>query len=305
MNPTLYDILGVSPDATRDEIRVAWRQAADRFEPGEGGSTKQFRLFNEAAEVLLDPERRREYDAQLGAGGRPEPEPAPAAGPAVASPGTAASAKDEQSVVAPEPATGERQPSAQGASPRSWPVRLAGLTGSVTRLGRGWVVALVVLGLLAAASVALGSYFGTRGLQALEAEREAEQTQEALDRAPAAAETAAARVLAYDYESLEADRDAAAKFLTEEYRAQYVDTFDKLVVESATQTKARVEANVLASATMDASADAEKGVPVLLFVNQVRTSTADAGRPSVALNRVRFDMVEVDGTWLVDGITSY
>ena len=49
MNPTLYDILGVSEDATREEIRKAWRDAADRFEPGEGGSTKQFRLFNEAA----------------------------------------------------------------------------------------------------------------------------------------------------------------------------------------------------------------------------------------------------------------
>ncbi len=67
MNPTLYDILGVAPDASREEIRKAWREAADRFEPGEGGSTKQFRLFNEAAEVLLDPERRKEYDAaQLG-----------------------------------------------------------------------------------------------------------------------------------------------------------------------------------------------------------------------------------------------
>ena len=68
MNPTLYDILGVAPDASREEIRNAWRDAADRFEPGEGGSTKQFRLFNEAAEVLLDPERRKAYDAQLSGG---------------------------------------------------------------------------------------------------------------------------------------------------------------------------------------------------------------------------------------------
>ena len=67
MNPTLYDILGVAPDASRDEVKHAWRDAAERFEPGTGGSTAQFRMFNEAAEVLLDPERRAEYDARLAA----------------------------------------------------------------------------------------------------------------------------------------------------------------------------------------------------------------------------------------------
>ncbi len=76
MNPTLYDILGVSPDASREEIRKAWREAADRFEPGEGGSTKQFRLFNEAAEVLLDPERRKAYDAEFVKDEPPAEEPA-------------------------------------------------------------------------------------------------------------------------------------------------------------------------------------------------------------------------------------
>jgi hypothetical protein len=86
-----------------------------------------------------------------------------------------------------------------------------------------------------------------------------------------------------------------------------VDTFDKLVSDSATETKATVEAKVLASSAMTTGAEERPDrVPVLLFVNQTTTSAAtSAEEPSVALNRVRFDMVEVDGTWLVDGITSY
>ena len=39
--------------------------ATDKFEPGSGSG--QFRMFNEAADVLLDPERRAAYDATLDA----------------------------------------------------------------------------------------------------------------------------------------------------------------------------------------------------------------------------------------------
>src|SRR3954468_2995659 len=63
--PTWYDVLGVSRDADSEEIRAAWRAATDKFEPGSGSG--QFRMFNEAAEVLLDPTRRAAYDESLGA----------------------------------------------------------------------------------------------------------------------------------------------------------------------------------------------------------------------------------------------
>ncbi|MFL6023385.1 MAG: J domain-containing protein, partial [Marmoricola sp.] len=62
--PTWYDILGITPDATPDAVKAAWRDATDKFEPGTGAG--QFRLFNEAADVLLDPAKRAEYDAGLG-----------------------------------------------------------------------------------------------------------------------------------------------------------------------------------------------------------------------------------------------
>ena len=62
-NPTWYDVLGVSRDATPEQVKGAWRDATDKFEPGSGAG--QFRMFNEAADVLLDPQRRAAYDASL------------------------------------------------------------------------------------------------------------------------------------------------------------------------------------------------------------------------------------------------
>ena len=61
---TWYDVLGVSRGASPEEIKAAWRHATDTFEPGSGSA--QFRMFNEAADVLLDPARRSAYDAELG-----------------------------------------------------------------------------------------------------------------------------------------------------------------------------------------------------------------------------------------------
>jgi len=329
MNPTLYDILGVSEDATREEIRKAWREAADRFEPGQGGSTKQFRLFNEAAEVLLDPERRKAYDEQLA--GREEKSAPRAEEPGTASPvpappipGAARAATPGGSVATRgvdlgkpgspgKPGSGKagtKTPAgAAAAAPvaETEPAREASAVPGEPAAddksgGWGWALpwpVFAVLGVLTALAVGFAAYFLTQAQRAAD-------YREALDRAPAAAESAAAAVLSYDYKSLEADRDAAAKFLSGGYRSEYVDTFDKLVAESATETKATVEADVLASSAMVGGEDRNPNrVPVLLYVNQTTTSTANEGEPPVALNRVRFDMVQVDGTWLVDGITSY
>lgn len=276
MNPTFYDLLGVSRDASREEIRAAWRAAADRFEPGEGGSSRQFRLINEAAEVLLDPRRREEYDAGLPvddeAGSHVVPD-APLPG-------------STRAAVAARPARPARsdRSGTEGPGP--------------ARRRVPWLV-LAPLTLLAVVAVVLAAFLS------LEADR-AEEYERALGRAPAAAENAAVAVLSYDFETLEADRDAAAKFLTPQYREDYVETFDALVVESATETEASVEAEVLASASMAVSGERDpERVNVLLFVNQTTTSSVTSGDPSVALNRVRFEMVRVDGGWLVDDITSY
>ena len=154
---------------------------------------------------------------------------------------------------------------------------------------------LMVLGLLAAVAVGLAAYFWTQS-------SEAEAAAQAQTRAPAAAERAAQAVLSYNFESLDADKDKAARFLTDDYRPDYVDTFDTLVAESAVDLRADVEAQVVASSVTRAS---PQSADVLLFVNQTTTSTANNGEPQTALNRVTLDMQEVDGTWLVNGITAY
>jgi Mce-associated membrane protein len=313
-SPTLYDVLGVAPDASAGEIKTAWRDAAERFEPGEGGSARQFRLFNDAAEVLLDPARRQAYDEQLATrepsttpGGSADEATPAAAVPTAPVPGASrATASAVAPVVSRWAARRRRRAQKETARPRPEPTEPTEPTERrrprplAAVLGVLGVPATVVVALVVAAAVGLAAYF------VVEAEQ-AEAYQEALDRAPAAAENAALAVLSYDHETLEADRDAAAKFLSPGYRPDYVETFDKLVSDSATETKATVEAEVLASSAMNTgSEDDPDRVPVLLFVNQTTTSAAtSADQPSVALNRVRFDMVRRDGTWLVDGITSY
>lgn len=67
---SLYDVLGVRPDASRDEIRATYRAAARRFHPDTAGvaGAERMSAVNHAWSVLGDPARRREYDRSLGAG---------------------------------------------------------------------------------------------------------------------------------------------------------------------------------------------------------------------------------------------
>ncbi|MDL5361058.1 J domain-containing protein [Halalkalicoccus sp. NIPERK01] len=61
---TLYDALGVDPDADREAIRAAYRERAKRHHPDvSGGSATEFRRLTAARDVLLDDARRRRYDA--------------------------------------------------------------------------------------------------------------------------------------------------------------------------------------------------------------------------------------------------
>ncbi|WP_370402503.1 DnaJ C-terminal domain-containing protein [Sulfitobacter sp. JB4-11] len=69
-----YKALGVSPDASADEIRKAFRKNARKYHPdiNDGPDAEaKFKDVNEAYEVLNDPERRAAYD-QLGKSPPPE-----------------------------------------------------------------------------------------------------------------------------------------------------------------------------------------------------------------------------------------
>jgi molecular chaperone DnaJ len=60
-----YEILGVARDATDEEIRRAFRKLAMEWHPDRNkakGAEDQFKLVNEAYQVLIEPEKRRIYD---------------------------------------------------------------------------------------------------------------------------------------------------------------------------------------------------------------------------------------------------
>ena len=62
-----YEILGVSRNASDDEIKKAFRRLAKQYHPDankEQGAEARFVEINEAYEVLRDPAKRAAYDAQ-------------------------------------------------------------------------------------------------------------------------------------------------------------------------------------------------------------------------------------------------
>lgn len=62
-NPTaLYDVLGVSRDATTSEITTAYRKLAKTHHPDKGGDEKTFKNIVDAYETLKEDKKRREYD---------------------------------------------------------------------------------------------------------------------------------------------------------------------------------------------------------------------------------------------------
>lgn len=64
-----YEILGVSRDASQNDIQRSYRKLARKYHPDinkEAGLEDKFKEINEAYEVLKDPEKRKKYD-QLGA----------------------------------------------------------------------------------------------------------------------------------------------------------------------------------------------------------------------------------------------
>lgn len=60
----LYDILGVQPNATFDDIKIAFRKLAMKWHPDrEGGDNAKFQEIQNAYEILTDDDKRKEYDA--------------------------------------------------------------------------------------------------------------------------------------------------------------------------------------------------------------------------------------------------
>jgi Mce-associated membrane protein len=278
-NPTWYDVLGVSRDASPDEIKAAWRDATDKFQPGSGAG--QFRMFNEAADVLLDPARRAAYDETLDGTSTPPPPPPPATPEPTAQVDPKAERREER----------DRRREAKRAA------KLAAPAGEPAS-GRSIIVA-GVLAVLTVAAIVLAVVFG------LQVRTEA-RVADAREQAPAAAERAAEAIFAYDYRTLPADLKRAKPYLTANFEKQFTKNFELLEKQKdgapglAVQTKSVVKSAVAASGVVDA----EDGVVrVLVYVNL--SSTRPNAQPQIFQNRVTMKMVKEGDKWLVDKVDTY
>ena len=68
---TPYDVLGLTRDATADDVKKAYRKLAREHHPDKGGDPEKFKKVQEAYEVLSDPEKRENFDRFGTAEGNP------------------------------------------------------------------------------------------------------------------------------------------------------------------------------------------------------------------------------------------
>lgn len=259
MTVNWYELLDVAPDAPEAEIRSAWKAAVSDLDP----TDRTFRVYNQAAEVLLDPQRRAAYDAELAA---------------------------QQAEVEPEPVVLEKTESPVLAAPVPEPPAESTVAPPVVSGRRPTVPAwlLVGLALLTAVCVGVSSW--------LWVERPSDASvSDSTRAAQAAAERAIVPILSYDYAHLTESQSAADSYLTPDYRKSYDKLFE-IIKQNAGASKTVVTAQVLASAVVRSG---ESRVEVLLFVDQPTTNKAQAD-PIVYKNQVRVQMEKIGSTWLVD-----
>jgi molecular chaperone DnaJ len=62
----LYEVLGLSRDASAEEIKKAYRQLARKYHPDvnreDPNASEKFKEISEAYEILSDPQKRAAYD---------------------------------------------------------------------------------------------------------------------------------------------------------------------------------------------------------------------------------------------------
>jgi Mce-associated membrane protein len=292
---SLYDLLDVGHDASAEEIRASWKASIADLDP----SDRRFRAYNQAAEVLLDPDRRAAYDAELEADDDAAPEPAPAP----VTTGGHAPAPAATAVAAPA-----GRPAAAGLRSRYDDLkrRLArpqAATAETSTAKAGWLVPVwLLVGLFVLTLVLAGSAVWLTHDQPSDASIE-----RGLSTAEGVAQTAVPTIFSYDYRHLDEDHDKAARYLTEDYRTQtggYDDVFDSVIKVNAPRLEAVVEAEFISSGIIRTGGGdlADDRVEVLVVFDQLKTNE-QVPEPQRSPAYAVVTMEKVDGDWLVDDVT--
>jgi Mce-associated membrane protein len=281
VTPSLYDLLNVDESASTTEIRAAWKAAIADLDP----TDRRFRAFNQAAETLLDPERRTAYDVELAAAQPPEeapetvvaPEPEPESEPEAA----AEPDPDPEPEADLEP-DAEPEPEDADLPDSSGPARLVPI----------WLLAVVCVCALAA--IVAASWVFLRVEDRVEHRDQLDARERGAQQATEAAEEAAVPVLSYDYRRLEADIARAAPYLTDDYADQYREVMAQLSGQ-ATKGKLVVAASTVASGIVRSGDDRAE---ILVYVNQ--DSSRDGTKNDTLKMWVTMTMVRDGDAWLID-----
>lgn len=287
MTANLYDLLDVPESASEQEIRTAWKAAIADLDPTE----RRFRAFNDAAGVLLDPDARAAYDADLaaardaeaGAEGRED------RAESVATPPVTDAADTEQTRAA---AAETAPPAEPGPRPSPGPP--------------GWAFGAAGVGALVALVLAIYLFAQPGGrLFTDDSPRSVAERNSAAERATIAAEGAAeqmvAPVLSYGFETMEADLDRRLSYLSPDLAKKVSGSWPELTKEAQAQ-EIDVEATSVGTALTRLSADGRRAT-VVVFVDQ-RTEKKDS-EPFVlhmwATMQLLRDSADAD-TWLLNDV---
>jgi Mce-associated membrane protein len=288
VNASWYDVLDVDATATEDEIRAAWRSAVADLDP----TDRRFRVYNQAAEVLLDPRKRVAYDAELAAA-EGEPDDDPVADPAAAPAAEAVTERAAESSTRPRwwplrRRSAVEPPDAEEALAR--PDQAREPSGRHLPVVPGWLLVAAAT-VTACVLVIVGVLLTQPSDASVESDTQAAQ---------AAAESAIVPILSYDAHHLAQSRAQATPYMTEAERQEY-DKLFAVIQQNAPRTGTVVQAKYVASGIVRSGPDQ---VDVLVFVDQKTFNNQHPHVPVVYKNQVTVSMEKVGNDWLVDHLTT-
>lgn len=286
-------------NAGEPEVAAAAAEPAEPVEPPHPAPTDEPPLSSPTPEESFSPGNAG--DAEIAAQPEPSPEPDPVEVPAaepvevpatqpievpapveVPTPVAPAAAVDPGSPLPapavisepePEPALAPAEPPAPAPAPR-----------------RSWLPVTAV----AIAVLLLAGATGWLGWQV----RQGSVAEAGRPDAVAAARDAARLLFSYSHETLEEDFAKGLAVTTGEFRSEYSRTTKEVVTPVAEQYDAVVVAEVVEASLIDSGPGR---ATALVFLNQGTTSTRVKGQ-QVDQSRVRMQLVERDGRWLVRAV---